>query len=78
MILEIVLSDERNFMEFRVATVREPLGEMTIKWKEATRRDPCGSLRNMNSGKQQEALENLGRGMTFLNEYLRVIAHGGA
>ena len=32
----------------------------------------------MNSGKQQEALENLGRGMTFLNEYLRVIAHGGA
>ena len=32
----------------------------------------------MNSGKQQEALENLGRGMTLLNEYLRVIAHGGA
>ena len=61
-----------------MATVREPCGEKTVKWKEAIRRDPCGFLRNMNSGKQQEALENLGRGMTFLNEYLRVIADGGA
>lgn len=42
---------------------------MTIKWKEATRRDPCGSLRNMNSRKQQKALRKSRQRMTFLNEY---------
>ena len=48
---------------------------MTIKWKEATRSDPCGSLRNMNSRKgnmnsrkQQKALRK-SRQTTFLNEY---------
>ena len=35
------------------------------KWKEATRRVPSGSLRSLNSGKQQEALKSLSRGMTL-------------